>query len=91
MEWHNERVVAKGFKQIDDEDFSGTLSEVARPTIAYVVLTLAIAKGWKIWQLDVHKAFLNGQLIEIVFCETTPDYVDSSRPNHVYKLQQVTQ
>ncbi|XP_019198080.1 PREDICTED: uncharacterized protein LOC109191862 [Ipomoea nil] len=47
----------------------------------------AISSGWTIRQLDVHNAFLNGHLYEIVYMEQPPGYIDIQFPNHVFLLK----
>ncbi|XP_022852676.1 uncharacterized protein LOC111374254 [Olea europaea var. sylvestris] len=42
---------------------------------------------WKIYQLDVRTAFLNGYLEEDIYVKQPPGYVRKSQPNEVYKLK----
>jgi len=51
-----------------------------------VVLTLALSWSWPIHQLDVKNAFLHGTLTETVYCAQPTGFVDSSRPDYVYRL-----
>ena len=55
--------------------------ETIRLLIAY-----AAHKGFKLYQMDVKTAFLNGYLNEEVFVEQTPGFEDTSLPDQVYKL-----
>ena len=61
------RLVAKGFHQIHGFDFHETFSLVIKPITIRIVLTLALSRGWQLFQLDVNNAFLNGSLEESVF------------------------
>ena len=61
------RLVAKGFHQVHGFDFHETFSPVIKPVTIRIILTLALSYGWKLFQLDVNNAFLNGTLEETVF------------------------
>ena len=43
---------------------------------------------FKLFQIDVKSAFLNGFIQEEVYVEKPFDFEDFEKPNHVYKLQQ---
>ena len=42
--------------------------------------------NFKLFQMDVKSAFLNGFIQEKVYVEQPPDFEDFKKPNHVYKL-----
>jgi hypothetical protein len=42
--------------------------------------------GFKLYQMDVKSAFLNGPIKEEVYVEQPPVFEDSEYPNHLYKL-----
>ncbi|XP_019179186.1 PREDICTED: uncharacterized protein LOC109174403 [Ipomoea nil] len=47
----------------------------------------AVSRGWSIRQLDIHNAFLNGELAETVYMRHALGYEDTSLPNHVSLLK----
>ncbi|GJX37665.1 putative reverse transcriptase domain-containing protein, partial [Tanacetum coccineum] len=50
------------------------------------VLSLAVTNNWPLRQLDVHNAFLHGNLKEQDYMKQPPGFIDSQRPNHVRSL-----
>jgi hypothetical protein len=48
---------------------------------------MAAAKGWSLHQMDVKNVFLHGDLLEEVYMEQTPSYVDETHPNLVCRLK----
>ena len=63
------RLVVKGYAQQFGVDFSETFAPVARLDTIRLLLALAAQKCWKVYQLDVKSAFLNGHLEEEIFIE----------------------
>jgi Reverse transcriptase (RNA-dependent DNA polymerase) len=56
---------------------------VVKPTTIRVVLTIALAQGWHIHQLDVNNAFLHEELEETILIQQPPDFVDPLHPQKV--------
>jgi hypothetical protein len=80
------RLVAKGYSQVEGLDFGETYAPVARLESIRILLAYATYHGFKLYQMDVKSAFLNGPIKEEVYVEQPPDFEDSEYPNHVYKL-----
>ncbi|CAJ2654309.1 unnamed protein product [Trifolium pratense] len=81
------RLVAQGYTQIEGVDFDETFAPVARLESIRLLLAVACILKFKLYQMDVKSAFLNGYLNEEVYVEQPKGFVDPSFPNHVYKLK----
>jgi hypothetical protein len=81
------RLVAQGFTQVEGLDFEETYAPVARLEAIRMLLAFASHNDFKLYQMDVKSAFLNGPIQELVYVEQPPGFEDPKFPNHVYKLQ----
>jgi hypothetical protein len=80
------RLVAKGYAQVVGLDFGETFALVARLESFQILLAYAAHHSFRMFQMDVKSAFLNGPIKEEVYVEQPPGYEDDMYPNHVYKL-----
>ena len=80
------RLVAKGFNQEEGIDYEETFAPVARLEAIRMLLAYASSNNFKLFQMDVKSAFLNGFISEEVFVEQPPGFENSLLPNHVFKL-----
>jgi hypothetical protein len=80
------RLVAKGYSQVEGLDFGETYAPVARFESIRILLAYATYHGFKLYQMDVKSAFLNGPIKEEVYVEQPPGFEDIEYPDHVYKL-----
>jgi cobalamin biosynthesis protein CobT len=80
------QLVAKGYSQVEALDFDETYVPVARLESIQILLAYATYHGFKLYQMNVKSAFLNGPIKEGVYVEQPPGFEDSEYPNHVYKL-----
>ncbi|KAH9782217.1 hypothetical protein KPL71_008805 [Citrus sinensis] len=69
------RLVVKGFAQVPGVDYSDTFAPVARLDVIRLLLAVAAQKNWRVYQLDVKSAFLNGFLQEEIYVEQPEGYV----------------
>jgi hypothetical protein len=51
-----------------------------------ILLAFSMAKGFKLHQMDMKSAFLNGVLEEEVYVRQPPGFESEKYPNRVYKL-----
>jgi hypothetical protein len=80
------RLVAKGYSQVEGLDFDETYAPVATLESIHILLAYGTYHGFKLYQMNVKSAFLNGPIKEEVYVEQPPGFEDSEYPNHVYKL-----
>jgi hypothetical protein len=80
------RLVAKGYSQVKGLDFEETFAPIARLELIHILLAYATHHDFKLYQIDVKSAFLNGPIKEEVYMEQLLGFEDQEYPNHVYKL-----
>ena len=56
------------------------------PTIR-IILALSVAQGWKVFQLDVKSAFLNGDLDVKIYMNQIEGFIVEGKDCFVYKLK----
>jgi hypothetical protein len=61
--------VARGFSQKEGVDYKETFTPIARYSSIRVLLSTVYEMGWRIHQMDVKTAFLNGVIEEEVYIE----------------------
>jgi hypothetical protein len=83
------RLVAQDFSQVKGIDFGETFAPVACLESIRILLAYASRHNFKLQQMDVKSAFLNGSLNELVFIKQPPGFENPKFPNHVYKLDKV--
>jgi hypothetical protein len=81
------RLVCKGYAQIEGLDFDETFVPVARLEAIRMFLAYAFHKRFKVYQMDVKSAFLNGDLSEEVYMEQPEGFKLSDNPDLVCKLK----
>jgi hypothetical protein len=80
------RLVAQGFTQVEGLDFGETYAPVATLESIRILIACATNHDFKLYQMGVKSAFLNGSLQELVYVEQPSSFKDPKKPNHVYLL-----
>nr|GEU69633.1 retrovirus-related Pol polyprotein from transposon TNT 1-94 [Tanacetum cinerariifolium] len=81
------RLVAQGYNQQEGIDYDETYASVARLESIRILLAYACALDFKLFQMDVKSAFLNGFIKEEVYVAQPLGFTDFAKSNHVYRLK----
>jgi hypothetical protein len=80
-------LVAQGYSQKEGIDYEEKFALVAGLEAIRILLAFSVAKGFKLYQIDVKSAFLNGFLEEEVYVRQPPGFESVEFPHQVYKLR----
>nr|MCH9869483.1 hypothetical protein [Serratia marcescens] len=80
------RLVAQGYNQEEGIDYEETYASVARLEAIRMLLAFASHIKFKLFQMDVKSAFLNGYIEEEVYVEQPLGFEHEKYPDHVYSL-----
>ena len=72
VERYKARLVAQGFTQMAGVDYHDTFSLTAKIIYVRCLLALTAAHGWSLHQMDIHNAFLHGDLAEEIYMSLPP-------------------
>lgn len=78
--------MAYGNRQKHGSDYIETFAPVAKMNTVRFLLALAAAQRWELHQMDVHNAFLHGDLEEEIYMKLPPGF-QTDDPSKVCKLQ----
>ena len=81
--------MARRFSQKEGIDHDETFAPMARYTSIKTIISIASAMGWKLHQMDVTTAFLNGIIEEEVYIEQLEGFIVHEKDSHVCKLKKV--
>ena len=79
--------MAQGYTQVEGVDFDESFTLVARLKSIRIFMSIACTMNFKLYQMDVKCAFLNGYLNEEVFVEQPKGFEDLHFLNHVLRLK----
>ena len=81
------RLVAEGYTQVEGVDFDESFAPVARLESICILMSIACTMNFKLYQMDVKCAFLNGYLNEEVFVQQPKGFQDPHFPYHMLRLK----
>ena len=84
---HKARLVVKGYAQIYNVDYLDMFAPVARMNTIRFLFVVPAHRNWKVFQLDVKSAFLNGILKEEIYVEQPTGFVIQGKEDKVYLLK----
>jgi hypothetical protein len=87
IEKYKARFVARGFSKKEGIDYEETFAPVAIYTSIRTIIALATKMKWKLHQMDVKRAFLNGVIEEEVYIEQPQGFEVEDKKSHVCKLK----
>jgi hypothetical protein len=79
-------LVPQGYSQVEGLDLGESFAPVARLEAIRILLAFPTSKGFKLYQMDVKSAFLNGVIPEEVYVRKPPGFKSPKYPDRVYKL-----
>lgn len=80
------RLVAKGYTQKEGIDFEETFSPAAMLKSIRILLAIAAAFDYEVWQMDVKIAFLNGYLDESIYMVQPDGFKAKGQEHKVCRL-----
>jgi hypothetical protein len=81
------RLAARGYSQKEGINYEETFAPIAHLEAIRILLAFFVAKGVRLYQMDVKSAFLNGVLEEEVYVKRSPGFESENYPHRVYKLR----
>ena len=81
------RLVCKGYSQEEGIDYEETYAPIARMEVVIMLLTYAVKKIFKVYQMDVKLAFLNVEFEEEVYIEQPEVFPLTKEKDMVYRLR----
>ena len=87
IEKNKMRIFARGFSQVEGIDYEETFAPIALYTSIRTIIALAESMGWRLHQIDVKIAFLNGEIEEEVYIKQPNGFMIHEKEFYVCKLK----
>jgi len=87
IEKYKVRLVAKGFAQKYNVDYEETFALMEKMSTVRIIFSLSTAQGWKVFQLNVKSAFLNGDLDVKIFMNQPEGFIVECKESFICKLK----
>jgi hypothetical protein len=71
---------------VEGLDFGETFAPIAYLEAIRILLAFPVYKGFKLYQIDMKSAFLNGVIQDEVYVRQSPSFENLKYPDRVYKL-----
>ena len=84
---NKERLVCKGYSQQERIGYEKTYAPMARIEVVRLFLAYAAHKKFKVYQMDVKSAFLNGEIEEEVYIEQPEGFPLTNDKDMVCRLK----
>jgi hypothetical protein len=81
------RLVAQGYSQKEEIDYEETFAPIVCLEVIMILLSFSMAKGFRLYQMDVKSALLNGFLEEEIYVRQPPGFESVEFPHQVYMLR----
>ncbi|GJU73076.1 retrovirus-related pol polyprotein from transposon TNT 1-94 [Tanacetum coccineum] len=81
------RLVARSYRQEEGIDFEESFAPITRLEAIRIFIAFAAHMNMVVYQMDVKTTFLNDNLQEDVYVSQPDGFMDTDKPNHVYKLK----
>ena len=81
------RLIVQGYSQMEGVDYDETFAPVSRMESIRILLALTYHLKFKLYQMDVKTALLNGILKEDVYVAQPKGFIDPHFPDHVLYLK----
>ena len=83
VEKYKAHFMENGFSQKEGIDYVETFTPVSRYSSIQTIISLVANMGWRVHQMDIKTAFLNGVIEEEVYIEQPEGFDVDNRETHV--------